>query len=452
MANGYLTWISRMVITALRRYFWAFIVGVMIIWVGVLGSVHLQNKDIGKITLIFPSPDNQTHLKVNSIGELSTRKTSIFSSLKIDPKDTYKEILLSQELRLLMAKQLDCSVGELPAPNITKVPQTPLMHVTMGGESPQKAIEYVNALFLSFQQRISTLKSEYIDNQLITNQQELSRVKQDMKTLHEQTLALQLKYHVFSEITVNTILESLLIAEKQLREKRIKLVGLEQKNHAFHRLLKVTTQQAVDALLLNSDPIVMGYFQERAVILTKLTILSGVQGPHHPDVTKLREQSQQLSVRIDQRLTMLVAGLTDATAQHLLLNTRLGNRADLFQDYIMNDMDIVQLTAEVQVLERDLALIQSEVSDMVTVMDDVKRLEKQRNLLDALYFSLLSQSRAFREDAVSIYPKVALLEGPLLVRSQRNELYWFASLVALIASILWGALVCHYSQRRHSVQ
>ncbi|KJG21094.1 hypothetical protein UB37_12165 [Photobacterium iliopiscarium] len=188
-----------MVIKALKYNILFLIIGFTFIWGVLLGSLVLKNKYEGRLTIIFPSSQSDTRLKLLSIGEMTTNNKSIFSNMKIDPKETYKEIIMSSELRAGIAHDLDLLLVNIPAPKITNVPQTPLIKISMISDHKKNLVLMLDSLLYNLNNKIEDHRTKYIEFRNISNKNKIDNSKVEIDLLTEKIKNIRVEYNLLHD-------------------------------------------------------------------------------------------------------------------------------------------------------------------------------------------------------------------------------------------------------------
>ena len=318
-----------MVIKALKSNILLFIFGLIFIWGVLLSALMLKNKHEGRLTIIFPSSQSDTRLKLLSIGEMTTNNQSIFSNMKIDPKETYKEIIMSNEMRVNIADDLDLTFFSIPAPKITNVPQTPLIKISMISDHKKNLLSMLDSLLYNLNNKIEEKRINYIEFRNASNKIKINNSKLKIDLLTEKIKNIRVEYNLLHDDSNDYYSEKLFKLDDILRNKKIEIISLRTKLDQFEKILKLSTTEASLALYINSDYILKRLYQERAEVSSKLSLLSAVSGINNPDYKNIKEEYNQLTKNINIRLSFLSKGLNDTNTKRLILNIDIDERSEM---------------------------------------------------------------------------------------------------------------------------
>ena len=88
--------------------------------------------------LLLPGTERNSTINLDNLGEARSNGGNAYGSVSISPKNTYKEIALSDAVINAAAKQYGVSAAAFSKPRITLIDQTPAMKFTLVGESKEE--------------------------------------------------------------------------------------------------------------------------------------------------------------------------------------------------------------------------------------------------------------------------------------------------------------------------
>ena len=438
-----------MVIKALKSNILLFIFGLIFIWGVLLSALMLKNKHEGRLTIIFPSSQSDTRLKLLSIGEMTTNNQSIFSNMKIDPKETYKEIIMSNEMRVNIADDLDLTFFSIPAPKITNVPQTPLIKISMISDHKKNLLSMLDSLLYNLNNKIEEKRINYIEFRNASNKIKINNSKLKIDLLTEKIKNIRVEYNLLHDDSNDYYSEKLFKLDDILRNKKIEIISLRTKLDQFEKILKLSTTEASLALYINSDYILKRLYQERAEVSSKLSLLSAVSGINNPDYKNIKEEYNQLTKNINIRLSFLSKGLNDTNTKRLILNIDIDERSEMFKIYIVNKIEYQAVVNEFNQLGIEVKELKNTLIEMLDKQNQLEMLTKKLELHEAIYFAKLSNEQAYIDDAEYIYPDIQLWEGAKIVSEKGKFTHVIIIVIGIITSILWVVILCLFYKKRH---
>ncbi|SKC30784.1 hypothetical protein CZ809_00261 [Photobacterium piscicola] len=438
-----------MVIKALKYNLLFFLVGLIFIWGVLVGALMLKNKYEGRLTIIFPSSQSDTRLKLLSIGEMTTNNKSIFSNMKIDPKETYKEIIMSNEMRVNIADDLDLTFFNIPTPKITNVPQTPLIKISMVSDHKKNLVSMLNSLLYNLNNKIEKKRNKYIEFRNISNQIKIDNSKFKIDLLTEKIKNIRVEYNLLHDNSNDYYSEKLFKLDDVLRNKKIELISLRTKLEQFDKILKLSAEEASLALYINSDYILKRLYQERAEVSSKLSLLAAVSGANNPDLKNIKEEYRQLTNNINNRLSFLNKGLNDNNTKRLILNIDIDERSEIFKVYVLNKIEYQTVVNEFNQIDIEIKTLKNTVIEMLDKQNQLEMLTKKLELHEAIYFSKLSNEQAYIDDAEYIYPDIQLWEGAKIVSEKGKYTHIIIIVIGIITSIIWVVILCLFYKKQH---
>ncbi|WP_297482125.1 hypothetical protein [uncultured Photobacterium sp.] len=438
-----------MVIKALKYNLLFFLVGLIFIWGVLVGALMLKNKYEGRLTIIFPSSQSDTRLKLLSIGEMTTNNKSIFSNMKIDPKETYKEIIMSNEMRVNIADDLDLTFFNIPAPKITNVPQTPLIKISMVSDHKKNLVSMLNSLLYNLNNKIEKKRNKYIEFRNISNQIKIDNSKFKIDLLTEKIKNIRVEYNILHDNSNDYYSEKLFKLDDVLRNKKIELISLRTKLEQFDKILKLSAEEASLALYINSDYILKQLYQERAEVSSKRSLLAAVSGANNPDLKNIKEEYRQLTNYINNRLSFLNKGLNDNNTKRLILNIDIDERSEIFKVYVLNKIEYQTVVNEFNQIDIEIKTLKNTLIEMLDKQNQLEMLTKKLELHEAIYFSKLSNEQAYIDDAEYIYPDIQLWEVAKIVSEKGKYTHIIIIVIGIITSIIWVVILCLFYKKQH---
>lgn len=438
-----------MVIKALKYNLLFFLVGLIFIWGVLVGALMLKNKYEGRLTIIFPSSQSDTRLKLLSIGEMTTNNKSIFSNMKIDPKETYKEIIMSNEMRVNIADDLDLTFFNIPTPKITNVPQTPLIKISMVSDHKKNLVSMLNSLLYNLNNKIEKKRNKYIEFRNISNQIKIDNSKFKIDLLTEKIKNIRVEYNLLHDNSNDYYSEKLFKLDDVLRNKKIELISLRTKLEQFDKILKLSAEEASLALYINSDYILKQLYQERAEVSSKRSLLAAVSGANNPDLKNIKEEYRQLTNYINNRLSFLNKGLNDNNTKRLILNIDIDERSEIFKVYVLNKIEYQTVVNEFNQIDIEIKTLKNTLIEMLDKQNQLEMLTKKLELHEAIYFSKLSNEQAYIDDAEYIYPDIQLWEVAKIVSEKGKYTHIIIIVIGIITSIIWVVILCLFYKKQH---
>ena len=438
-----------MVIKALKHHFLILMLGFIFIWSLLFGTLILKNKHEGRLTIIFPSSQSDTRLKLLSIGEMTTNNKSMFSSMKIDPKETYKEIIMSDYLKEQIANDLDVILDNIPSPKITNVPQTPLMKISMKSDHKDNLVLMLELLLYNLKNKIREHRLKYIEIRSSMNKKRIDDSKVQIDSLSNRIIKIRIKYNLLHSNSNDYYAERIYKLEDVFHNKKIELISLKTQLEQFGNILKLTAEEASLALLINSDYILKQLYRERAEVFSRISSLSVMSGDNNPDYNNSKKEYQQLTKNINYRLFLLNKELNDNNTRKLILSVDIDERSEIFKVYILNKIKYHTVVNEFNQLDIEIKILKKKSMEILSKYNDLQMLTKKLELHEAIYFSKLGNEQAYIDDAESIYPDIHLWEKAKIVSEKGKYIHMVMIIIGIVASLIWMTILCLFYKKQH---
>lgn len=438
-----------MVILAIKKYFIAFIFGVIFIWGLLFSSIYLKNKHVGSLTIIFPSSQSDTRLKLLSIGEMSTNSRSIFSNVKIDPKETYKEIIMSDGLREKIANDLDLPLYKIPMPKIKNIPQTPLIKISMQTDYKDNLLMMLDSLLYNLKNKIKQYREKYIKFRSEMNKKQIDDARFEIDLLSDKIRKIRVDYNLLHSNSNDYYADKIHKLEDLLLKKKITLISLKTQLEQFEDILNLTVNEASLALLINSDDILTDLYKERANVFSKISSLSVISGINNPEYKIVKKEYQQLTKNIDYRLASLNKKSNDSNTKKLKLSVNIDERSEIFKVYILNKIKYQAVVNEFNQLDIEIKELKKTAMNVLYKYNELQMLTKKLELHEAIYFSKLGNEQAYIDDAESIYPDIQIWNDAEIIGGKSKYIYIIVIFSGVISTIIWIVIICIYYKKHH---
>lgn len=439
-----------MVILKYIRYILLFLIGAILIWSILIFALHFNNKYVGTLTIIFPSSHSDTRLKLFSVGEMSTNTKSIFSNMKIDPKETYKEIIMSERLKNSVAIELDLPISKIPTPIIKNVPQTPLIKITIKSDNEKNIIDILDSFIRNLKKQIENYRIEYINFRTEINDKQITESKKKIDIISSQINQIRLDYNLVFKKYDEYYSEQMSTIDDEMRKNSIQLISFKTQLEEFEKMLNISAEEASTALLINSDYTLNKLHKNRAEIIKDISTLSAISGKNNPDLKILIKKYHKITENINTELFTLEKSLNVQNTKKFILNPDMDERAEIFKLYVLNKIKYHALIEENHALKSEFDLLSEKFQNAIEKDVELQMLNKKLLLEEAIYFSKLSNIQVYSEDAESIYPNIQLWERSKITRRKNNFILMVIIISGNVSTILWFIILCLYFRKHHS--
>lgn len=405
--------------------------------VGLLGLYLMLESPSYKTSwvMLLPGTERASTINLDNIGEARSNGANAYGSVSISPKNTYKEIALSDAVINSAANQYGVEANAFSKPRIQLIDQTPAMKFTLVGESKEDLITRAKLYNDTFHQVLDALRSNEIERNFDGIELNLEQAKIRLQQARQDIVDYQIKTSFFSDNQFTRWTDD----TEQLRVEHtgveIEIKSLGAKLTAALGQLGITGDQANALLTLQANPLVPSTLQALSEKHAELAVAKSVYGSENP-IRKVLEKERKHLVSETRLLLKGVPGLdmlSDSKLYGLISvsNSELIKTVNALlaeQQALLVKRDAMQLSRE-QYLER----VKSHAQDSATLSD----LQRVHQIAEAIFSSALAKLDTSRLDIYATYPLTQLLTSPgATVKRDRLK----SKLMILAGIIIYGLL------------
>lgn len=417
-SSSYSTWVPR----SWKPYLLLWIVTNGLIWsVTLLYLKKTPPTYTSEWKIILPGGRSSTNVNLPGIGQASTSSEPALSNQSSDPRQNYKVLGETDEVLEAAANQLKIPVNKFGKPRIKIVDNTSLMQFEIKADTPQEAQNKAFAFHRALLAKLDELRKEEIAQQNRNLKVFLGGSEEKLQTA-QQRLS---QYKARSRLSSSDQLRDLSVNIEGIRRQRAETVAqLQQANARFSQLsasLGLSSQQAVDALALQSDPLFQQYLADYSKASTALVNLSAKYLSNHPAViAKQKEKDVAQAALVQQAQSLLRKPVSLATLEQLNLGgggssgSSSSDRSTLFQDLISLESQIKGLQAQAQELGRQTTQLESRLATLSQQESQLDSLQRDVRIGEAVFSSTLTRLDLSQLNISASYPAVSLLSKPSL--------------------------------------
>lgn len=414
-ANPHSSVYSKLVLKTWKIYLPIWLVANAIIWSATL--LYLKKtapiyKSEWKI--ILPAGRLSTNVTVPGIGQATTSDAPSGSSS--DPRQNYKYLAESEDVLQAAASQLKMPVSKFGKPRIKIIDTTTLIQFEINGDTPQQAQEKALAFHNAFEARLEQLRKEEIVQQNRGLKNFLGGAEEKLQTA-QQRLS---NYKAHSRLSSSEQLRDLSTNLEGLRRQRAETAAqLQQVSAKFRDLsasLGLSSQEAIDALVLQADPLFQQYLADYSKASTALVNLSAKFFPDHPAVsTKQKEKDVAQAALLQQAQSLLGRAVSIAILEKLNSgNGSSSQRTALFQEVISLQGQEKGLQAQEKELGQQIVQLDSRLSSLSQQESQLDNLQRDIRIGEAVFSSTLTRLDLSQSNLSPSYPAISFLSKPTL--------------------------------------
>lgn len=396
-----------------------------------------------KWSVTLPGTGSTSRVDLPGIGGASSQTDSPYRyDSHHDPRENYKYIAASDEVRARAAQLLNLELKAFNKPQIEIIGNSTLMEFEIVGDTPQLAQQKASALHQAFLLQLEELRQEEITDQDRNLQLLLNQSQQNL----QKAQARLSEYQVTSSIMSSEQLVDLSKTIEALRQQKAEVDALNRQSNArmvqIAQNLDLTPAQANEAFALQSDALFQDSLLKYQTARGELTTLTSVYTPRHPVVLAKQQEIDEAREQLTQRSQQIVGRPFDP---EIWEQTNLGNGEDtssrevLFQELITFQTENVGLEAQSQELGQQIERLENRLKTLSVEGSELENLRRDVQIAEAVFSSTLTQLDMSKSNIFASYPRIQMLTPPALPEEPSSPKTLLALLGAGMSSVFFTA-------------
>ena len=385
--------------------------------------------------ILLPGTERASTINLDNIGEARTNGSNAYGSVSISPKNTYREIALSDAVINTAAEKYGVPASAFSKPKITLIDQTPAIKFSLKGESKEE-LEYRARLYnTTFHETLDALRGNEIERNFKGVESNLAEAKRRLGTARQDIV----DYQTDSSIVSDQQFERWMNDAEQLRtETTTTSVKIAQQARIIETALKqlnISQEQAESLLTLQANPTVAVVLSTLSSKLAEQTSMQSLYAPAHPTrrIIDLEVASLTKQVRV------LVNNLPDLKEipDNQLYGLLANSNTDTIKSINLQLSSYAGLKAQKLALQNSyqayLHRIKTHSKDAAKLSD----LQRAHQIAEAIFSSALAKLDTSRLDIYATYPLTQLLTQPgATIKRDRLQ----AKLMVVAMCLIFGLL------------
>lgn len=407
--NNWLRWIKYLVLGVICN---GFVWGLAIFYLKNTPTTYTS-----KLVLHVAGSDPAVSINLPSIGQAQTSSSTSFGAHS-DARENYKLIANSNSVVQNTAAVMEIKESEFGEPTVKIINNTTLLSIEIGGSSPELAKAKAQELYQALLARLDFLRSE---EQLARNQTILKTVTNAQEKLLIAQSELS-NYKAESGFSSPEQIKALISNIEILRKQRsITIAQLKDTSDRLQQLalnLKLSPQEAADALVLQTDKEFQQSLTEYTEATATLATLLPNRGYNYPDVVEARQKQQAFLQKMLQRGAILLGKpVKQINLERLNLDNSNGSgiqRGELFKQLITLQAEQRGLVGQVQGLSQQLTELETKLRTLTKKESVYDNLLRDLQIAEAIFASTVTKLDLIKGDPFASYPLTQVIEGPSL--------------------------------------
>lgn len=360
--------------------------------------------------ILLPGTDRTSTISLDNLGEARSGGANAYGRVAISPKNTYKEIALSDAVIGKAAQKYGVEATAFSKPRITLIDQTPAMQFTLKSNSSDELYKRANLYNNTFHETLDELRDNEIERNYQGIENNLAEAKQRLNQARENIVDYQNQSDILAEEQFKRWLNDAEQLRTDLTKTSVELASVGAVVNTSLSQLGLSKNQAEALLVLQSSKAIETLVTELSELLTTKAQLEVTYAGQNPVRKKNQREIDNLTQKIRHSLAP-VPGLNAIPDSKLygLLSDNVINNIDFVNNNISKFNGLkAQKLALSQRLEEYQQRIKIHTKDAAKLAD----LQRDHQIAEAIFSSALAKLDTSRLDIYATYPLTQLLTQP----------------------------------------
>lgn len=340
-------------------------------------------------------------------------KTPYGSLLKVDPRENYRYIALTDTVIADAAAAVDMSIEEFGIPDIWLMKGTTIMEFEVTGETPEIAQEKAQAFFDAWVNRITELRNTESQRQEDQTSRVLESAGQELEDAQRKVTEFRTQSPLKEVGQIKQLSEQV----ENLRIQRANLYANQKAVEAsFRRLssqLNFSATEAKDALVLLDDRVFQNSLQKYVETTSNLETLSSAWAPNTPPIILEKANQEAAQKAMLERSRRL---LEKPVTLDFLVGLDLGERGrrDMIEELVGLQTEQEGLMAQVQTLEGEIEQLELRLKNLTSEEFTLSALKRDLQISELIFAEGVARLDIEKPDYATYYPTLQLISEPSL--------------------------------------
>ncbi|MCM1984695.1 response regulator [Lyngbya confervoides] len=368
-------------------------------------------------TLSLPPSSSSTNVSLPDVGEARSQSDSPFNSSVSDPRENYKFLLGTDEVRSMVATLLNRPNSAIETPTAKILANTTLMQISIEGpsgiEAQQVAVAFQEALLA----RVEQLRETETNQEGNALQQSYDEAQEKLERAQGRLAAFKAQSGLGASGSITDLTTNIEGLRRQESETIARLQEVSANTQQLSSALGLSPQQAVDAVALKSDPLFQKYLSAYSNANSALIDLTAQYSDAHPSVANKQEERANAQARLqEQARTILGRLISLPELSQLSLETGVGTseRSELFQQLIQLQSEERGLNAQAQGLKTQIQRLEIRLKDLNQKAARLTSLQRDVQRAEAVFSSTATRLDLSNSNPSATYPPITVVAPPNL--------------------------------------
>ncbi|GGZ99804.1 hypothetical protein GCM10008090_05570 [Arenicella chitinivorans] len=378
--------------------------------IAVLNTVFERPKYKTDWVVLLPGTERGSTINLDNLGEARSSGKNAYGSVSISPKNTYKEIALSDAVIQRAAKAYSVPANAFSKPRIRLIDQTPAMQFSLKGRSPEELTHRAELYNTVFHSVLDELRTNEIERHYQGVEGNLSEAKKRLRAAREAIVEYQNNGNILSDGQFQTWLTDAEQLRTEQSRAEVELASQSAKLEAELRQLGISPAQAQALLLPQANPTTRSALQALAETQAKESSMREVYGAQNPMRRQVSKELTGIRNALANNLTNIPdLNTLDRSQLYGLLSEDLSGTLQSINQQLAT---IEGTKARIQVLVKQRELYSERIKSHTREAANLSDLKRNHQIAEAIFSSALAKLDTSRLDIYATYPLTQLLTEP----------------------------------------
>ncbi|MFT5571539.1 MAG: hypothetical protein ACI9FR_000456 [Cryomorphaceae bacterium] len=360
--------------------------------------------------MLLPGTERSSTISLDNLGETRSSGANAYGSVSISPKNTYKEIALSDAVINKAAAEYGVEANSFSKPRIKLIDQTPAMQSTLIGESKEEPLYRANLFNQTFHNTLDRLRKNEIERNFNGIKANLNDVTTRLAQARREVVAHQIKGDFVSEQQFQRWMSDAESLRVQKTTSDVDKAQTAATIEASLAQLSITAEQSKSLTSLLSNPALKSMLTSLGEKVAEQASLKAQFAAQNPLRKNLDREVSALTKQLRDVLTT-VPGIGDMPNTKLfgLASERATTAVQGVNDLLAR---LAGLEAQNQVLKKSRGEYQARIKSHTQSAATLADLQRDHQIAEAIFRSSLAKLDTSRLDIYATYPLTQLLTQP----------------------------------------
>lgn len=360
--------------------------------------------------VLLPGTERASTINLDNLGEARSNGKNAYGSVSISPKNTYKEIALSDAVIERAAAEYEIQAYAFSKPRIKLVDQTPAMAFALKGSSVGELRFRAELYNRVFHEVLDELRNNEIERHYEGVEGNLSEARKRLSTAREAIIEYQTSSGIISDNQFQTWLDDAEGLRSDQSNVEVTLAAQQTNIQAKLEQLDISAEQARAFLLLQANPTNRSALTLLSDKLAEHASLSKIYGANNPIRKQLDNEILGIRTSLARNL-VAIPNLRDIQRPQLygLLSAEMG---DTLKQINTQLADLKATKAQIAAISEQRNQYAQRIKNHTREAAKLADLKRDHQIAEAIFSSALTKLDSNRLDIYATYPLTQLLTKP----------------------------------------